>query len=176
MRKMFLNKKIIEVDGLSINDKINFRTLVSALNIQRIRKIFKEAFLEDDRVISSFSIQKKEEIKVDGLDPSSLMFIKEEDSVFFYGLRIEEIKFFHRGDFVEYIDEIPNISISERYWYQNDISYYGSNDPYYDMALVNGKFWTFVPNLQMIYEIAHMSKEIEEMIEFIYPEVKNPQA
>ncbi len=69
MKRMILKQRITAVDGLSIHDIINFRALTRALNIKRVRKIFKEAFLEDDKVKSSFVIQKKEDIKLDGLDP-----------------------------------------------------------------------------------------------------------
>ncbi len=94
---------------------------------------------------------------INGQNMEGIEFIK--NSSFFYGMGIKSIEIFEKS-YTTFEEESNNIVFVE---YQNDwtrsidedVVLSGKKEPcHYDMALINGRFWTFAPNLTEIREIA----------------------
>lgn len=82
-----------------------------------------------------------------------------ENPEFFYGLPIESVELFAKDSY-EY-ESVDSYGVEfmefQTNWFPIDETAVlkGEKEPcYYDMALINGKFWTFAPNLTEIREIA----------------------
>lgn len=129
---------------LSVNDRINiceelkgFRGLNAPL-----RSIS----------VGSDSYDLTYESTIEGRTMEGIEFVK--SSSFFYGLPIESIVFFTK--YVTTFSE-DNIFEEQTDWSEDHCLSTLEEPCYYDMALINGKFWTFAPNVSEIKEIAVMA-------------------
>lgn len=126
---------------LSVNDRINhFENLKGFIGLnQPIRSIS----------VGVDSYDLTYESTLEGKSMEGIEFVK--NSNFFYGLPIEKIEFFSK--YVNTFEE-DNIFEEQTDWSSDHCESSLEEPCYYDMALVNGRFWTFAPNVSEIKEIA----------------------
>lgn len=147
MSRIFKNveiKRALKKANLNINEKIkafqilkNFRGLNSP-----IRDIKFGGYYNN-------TLEIEYESTMEGKSMEGIVFVK--NSEFFYGLPIAKIEFFAK--YVTTFNEKETFEIQTD-WSKGHCISTLEEPNHYDMALINGKFWTFAPNVSEIKEIA----------------------
>lgn len=129
---------------LSVNDRINICEELKGFRgfNQPLRSI----------TIGGGSYELTYESTINGKSMEKIEFVK--NSNFFYGLPIEKIEFFTKC--ITTFSE-DNIFEEQTDWSEDHCLSTLEEPCYFDMALINGKFWTFAPNVSEIKEIAVMA-------------------
>ncbi len=131
-----INLAILRMDA-SPSQKILARTILANYEAEAIASV--TMWGERPQIVTSSTLRGK---------PLDVEFV--EEASFFYGMEIKEIEQFTKNC---YNMSYSNFDVMETNWSPVEVELEG--EPYYyDMVLVNGRFWTFAPNLPEILEMA----------------------
>lgn len=136
MRKDLL--KALSNSELNIHEKINFKTEVLNFHLMK-RKISSIQKYDKKFLINYISFIDEREMEIELV----------EEACFFYGFKIHSIQCYEKRSFL-YENNAAEPAESFNEWESCD------EEGYYNMTLINGKFWTYCPNLPEIREILIM--------------------
>lgn len=127
---------ILRMDA-SLSQKIAARAILAGYDAEEVSSI--TMWGERPQIITNSTLRGK---------PLDVEFV--EELFFFYGMEIETIEQFTKNC---YNISLTDWDLLETNWSPVEVELEG--EPYYyDMVLVNGRFWTFAPNLPEILEMA----------------------